>query len=110
LIEKSNGNYDALLGYVKNYNWSARDDGGYDCSTTIISLGEVLESLKCNWIPMETVAFTNSGILGGVLAPNQTYPDSTGWTPTGYYEQGIIPGLLAELFQYMNMETSISYL
>jgi hypothetical protein len=109
LIEKSNGNYDALLGYVKNYNWSARDDGGYDCSTTIISLGEVLESLKCNWIPMETVAFTNSGILGGAktsnggtLAPNGTYPDSTGWTPTNYYEQGIIPGLLAELFRYMD--------
>ena len=113
LIENSNGNYDALLGYVKNYNWNARDDGGYDCTTTIISLGEVLESLKCNWIPMETVAFSNAGILGGVLAPNQTYPDSTGWTPTGYYEQGIIPGLLAELFQYMNVNansgTSLSY-
>lgn len=113
IIEDSNGNYDALLGYVKNYNWSARDDGGYDCTTTIISLGEVLESLKCNWIPMETVAFSNAGILGGVLAPNQTYPDSTGWTPTGYYEQGIIPGLLAELFQYMNVNansgTSLSY-
>jgi len=33
LIEQSNGTYDALLGYVKNYNWSARDDGGYDCTT-----------------------------------------------------------------------------
>jgi hypothetical protein len=60
LIEQSKGNYNALLGYVKNYNWSARDDGGYDCTTSIISLGEVLESLKCNWIPLNTNAFNSS--------------------------------------------------
>jgi hypothetical protein len=43
------GNYDAMFGYVKNYSWSAREDGGYDCSTTIISIGEILESLKVNF-------------------------------------------------------------
>jgi muramidase (phage lysozyme) len=97
LIIKSKGNYDALLGYVTNYNWSARDDGGYDCTTTIISLGEVLESLKVNWIPLNTYAFdkTGKGLFGRNLpAANPKIIDS--------YEQGIIPGLLHELWDYLN--------
>jgi LAS superfamily LD-carboxypeptidase LdcB len=93
-ITDSKGNYNALLGYVKNYNWSARDDGGYDCTTSIISLGEVLESLKCNWIPMETTAFSENGLLG--YGPKQGNPDTN-----SAYELGIIPGLLKELYYYM---------
>jgi len=50
-VKTYNGNYDAMFGYVKNYSWSAREDGGYDCSTTIVSVGEVLESLKINYAP-----------------------------------------------------------
>lgn len=96
-ITDSGGNYDALLGYIKNYNWSARDDGGYDCTTTIISLGEVLESLKCNWIPMETTAFGENGLLG--YGPKQGNFGST-----SVYEQGIIPGLIQELFYYMDQK------
>ena len=95
LIDQSNGQYDALLGYVKNYNWAARDDGGYDCTTSIISLGEVLESLKCNWVPGETIAFDNSkkGILQIPGAtPNINVIQS--------YEKGIIPGLIQELWNY----------
>lgn len=48
-----NGNYDALFGKVSNYNWSARPDGGYDCQTTLISIGEVIESLKVNSVPID---------------------------------------------------------
>jgi hypothetical protein len=95
LIDQSGGTYDALLGYVKNYNWAARDDGGYDCTTSIISLGEVLESLKCNWVPGETIAFDNSykGILQIPGAPaNLNVVQS--------YEKGIIPGLIQELWNY----------
>jgi hypothetical protein len=50
-VKTYSGNYDAMFGYVKNYSWSAREDGGYDCSTTIVSVGEVLESLKINYAP-----------------------------------------------------------
>jgi len=42
------GNYDALLGKVSNFNWSFNPDGSYDIELTIISLGDVLESLKSN--------------------------------------------------------------
>ena len=48
------GNYDAHYGFVKNYSWSARPDGGYDCTSTIISIGEILESLKVNYTPADT--------------------------------------------------------
>ena len=91
LIDRSGGNYDALLGYVKNYNWTARDDGGYDCTTTIISLGEVLESLKCNWVPIDTKAFSPKSILG--FGSPDVFKS---------YQQGIIPGLLHELWYYMD--------
>jgi hypothetical protein len=100
LIEQSGGTYDALLGYVKNYNWSARDDGGYDCTTSIISLGEVLESLKCNWVPGETIAFNNSG--KGILK----IANNNGDQVTESYQKGIIPGLLQELWNSMRNKKS----
>lgn len=97
LIIKSKGNYDALLGYVTNYNWSARDDGGYDCTTTIISLGEVLESLKVNWVPINTYAFDKNGL--GLLRQNLPAANPEIFAS---YEQGIIPGLLHELWDYLD--------
>ena len=39
-------NYDAIFGFVKNFSWSFRADGGYDCTTTLISIGEIVESLQ----------------------------------------------------------------
>ena len=42
----SKGHYDSLFGYITNYAWNARGDGGYDCKTEIISTGEILESLN----------------------------------------------------------------
>jgi hypothetical protein len=56
------GNYDAILGYVKNYEWSARMDGGYDCKTEIISVGEIIESLKINYVP-NYITSINKGLL-----------------------------------------------
>jgi hypothetical protein len=94
LITNSSGNYDALIGYVKNYNWSAREDGGYDCTTTIISLGEILESLKCNWVPMNTKALDSSG--KGIL----NIPDSSRDNVVESYKKGMIPGLLQEIYNY----------
>jgi len=97
-IESSNGTYDALLGYVKNYSWVARNDGGYDCTTTIISLGEVLESLKCNWVPIETKAFSDNGVF------NLDLPDFREKIKDSY-ELGIIPGLLHEMWGFLRSNT-----
>jgi hypothetical protein len=37
-----------MLGKVSNFNWKFNVDGSYDIELTIISLGDVIESLKTN--------------------------------------------------------------
>ena len=39
-------NYDGMLGYIKNFSWKMMSNGGYECQTTLISMGEVINSLK----------------------------------------------------------------
>lgn len=48
LKSNQSGNYDGMLGYIKNFGFEARADGGFDCYTELISVGEVLDSLKTN--------------------------------------------------------------
>jgi hypothetical protein len=46
-LRKTNShNYDGMFGYVKNFVWSFNTDGSYNCSVDIVSIGEILESLK----------------------------------------------------------------
>lgn len=33
------GKYDAMAGLIKNFEWKTREDGGFDCTTEITSLG-----------------------------------------------------------------------
>jgi putative chitinase len=44
----SNGNYDALLGKVKNFNWTFNTDGSFNITLSIISVGDIIESLQMN--------------------------------------------------------------
>ena len=37
VIEKGRGNQEMLYGLVSNFNWTGRDDGGFDCTTTLVS-------------------------------------------------------------------------
>jgi hypothetical protein len=54
------GNYDGLLGKVSNFNWTFNSDGSYDVELTIISYGDVIESLKTNITAKnETYNFVN---------------------------------------------------
>lgn len=46
--EASSGNYDAFLGYVTNFSWNIRPDGGYDITIKGTTPGDVIESLKIN--------------------------------------------------------------
>ena len=59
--EKAGGNYDGLMGMCKNFSFKARKDGGFDCSTELTAMGEIIESLKGR---SGTPSFTNK-----VLAP-----------------------------------------
>ena len=103
------GEYEAILGYVKNYQWSARPDGGYDCTTYIISLGEVLESLKMNYAPLNI----NLGDTGGFGLLKECASSTTPATilkpsPSvkiddvkDYYSKGILSGLLFEIQAFL---------
>lgn len=46
LKKTTEGNYDGFLGFVTNFGFQAREDGGFDCYSEIVSMGEVLDSLK----------------------------------------------------------------
>ncbi len=44
----TNGNYDAIYGRVVNFSWEFVEDGSYDITVIIRSIGDVIESLKAN--------------------------------------------------------------
>ena len=99
---KSGGNYDATFGYIKNYQWSARPDGGYDCQTTVISTGEIIESLKVNYILPNLVDYKlydstskGNGYLNDEFS-NQGVTPSMNFTPS--YEKNTLAGIWTELF------------
>tara|TARA_R110001592_G_scaffold115723_1_gene316351 strand:+ start:6108 stop:9812 length:3705 start_codon:yes stop_codon:yes gene_type:complete len=43
---QTGGNYDGFIGICKNFDFKATAAGGYECTTEIISTGEVLDGLK----------------------------------------------------------------
>lgn len=54
------GNYDALLGKISNFDWTFNVDGSYDITVTIISMGDIIESLKTNVpLSLQTNNFLN---------------------------------------------------
>ena len=46
LKEDQSGNYDGFLGYIKNFGFKAREDGGYSSFSELVTIGEVIGSLK----------------------------------------------------------------
>lgn len=46
LRSESDGNADAFLGFISNFGFQAREDGGFDCFAELTSMGETLNSLK----------------------------------------------------------------
>ena len=58
-----NGNYDGFIGFVTNFSYTARPDGGFNCSTELISMGEVLDSLKIPGINFSTYSINDNDEL-----------------------------------------------
>jgi len=106
----SGGNYDATFGYIKNYQWSARPDGGYDCQTTVISTGEIIESLKVNYVRPDLLNYNiyNSKSIG--LGYLDAEFDSQGNFPStnfvASYEKNTLAGVWTELFYKISDSTS----
>jgi muramidase (phage lysozyme) len=98
-IENSQGNYDAMYGKVKNYSWSARTDGGYDCTTTVISIGEVIESLKVNNTNM---AFNSvaASVSGEVLGKPELLGNYDKQKIINSYDKNYLAGIITEFYAY----------
>jgi hypothetical protein len=97
------GNYDAMFGYIKNYNWSARPDGGYDCQTIIISTGEIIESLKVNYVRPDLQTYgmykaAGKGFLNDLITDGGVTTDK--YRPA--YEKNTLAGIWSELYWKYN--------
>lgn len=46
--KKYKGNYGGFFGKVSNFNWKLNQDGSYDITIDLVTLGSVIESLKAN--------------------------------------------------------------
>jgi hypothetical protein len=87
--KNTGGNYDAMFGYVKNYSWSAREDGGYDCTTTIISIGEIIESLKVNFAALNyNINEGQKGIISSFLTTDNVTA----------HKKNILAGIFSEMY------------
>lgn len=42
------GNYDAMVGKVQNYSWTLNEDLSFDITLELVSIGDIIESLKAN--------------------------------------------------------------
>jgi hypothetical protein len=91
---ESNGNYDAMFGYIMNYGWKYRTDGGYDCTTEIISTGEILESYKINFSGAPVLKSSNQTTK--TLLSNVPYADVENIAQQ--YSKNVLTGILFETY------------
>ena len=63
----NHANYDGFLGKVTNFDWKFQPDGTYDITIKLVTVGDVIESLKVN-LPQTTatVGEVNASIQGNV--------------------------------------------
>jgi len=110
LSRENFGNYDAMYGYVKNYSWTARMDGGYDCTTTVISIGEILESLKVGWLSPNMSDIIAKGGLLKAISPSSVSPNGNFLTDplSKAYAQNTLAGLCYELYNFCDFQKPTS--
>ena len=69
--EKSNGNYDAFFGKVKNFSWEFNPAGYYEISLSLISQGDIIESLNIDG------QYGGTSTIGNVTGDLQPQPNET---------------------------------
>jgi hypothetical protein len=94
----TSGNYDAMYGFIKNYSWKARTDGGYDCTVTVISIGEILESLKINYAQSDSQITRNGVFVKELKEIGTTLPFSTDSNLSKSHSQNKFAGVINELY------------
>ena len=81
--DEYSGNYDGMVGKISNFNWSFNSDGSYDIELTLISLGDVVESLKTNLsVDKATLEFLqDTGQLNSSVSSDNSSPENE--SPSG---------------------------
>ena len=59
LRDERDGNYDAAFGIISNFSWTFEEDGSYSIDMEVMSLGDILESLK---VDLPSLLFDKSGV------------------------------------------------
>lgn len=95
------GNYDGIIGVISNFSWEFQDDGTYDVKIEIISLGDVIESLKVN-LPPQTADFTKRKYAADALEAAKGDLANEQATYTQFYNV-LYPGLEEELERIYNI-------
>jgi len=78
--KEHDGNYEAVFGKISKFNWQFNSDGSYDIQVQLTSIGDVIESLKCNITnPGKPLIFTDSknwfeNTFGPEVDPTQLPP------------------------------------
>ena len=62
LISSSNGNYDAMVGIVTNYDFKINKDFTYNCVTEISSQGFIMPSLQVDALSINTTSVQNTAV------------------------------------------------
>ena len=90
--KESQGNYDALIGYCKNFSYTLRPDGGFDCETEIIAKGEIIESLKTQK-PTKDYSIFDSPIEQLLIDLNEIHVVEDAFvSPPGYTADSVLLG------------------
>jgi hypothetical protein len=78
------GNYDGFFGKVSNFTWNFNPDGSYDISIDLITVGDVIESLKVNTFAKGSYISVNStSTITNVIEETITSNTSLGISTTG---------------------------
>jgi hypothetical protein len=103
--KQTEGNYDGIFGVVSNFSWTFNSDGSYDVKIEIISLGDVIESLKVNLPPLTDGA--PSAYLSNnqqALADKFTQSNDLNTVNIDTFYNTVYPGLEQELQLYWSQE------
>jgi len=97
----SNGNYDAALGRVVNFNWKLNKDMSYDITVTLLTVGDIIESLKINTLSNNFVSNIKVPIQSTTTTVNSNQP------PTNPLSALSISGLFNAINGSINTSTPL---
>jgi hypothetical protein len=60
-VKNNKGNYDAMLGYIQNFSWNLLPNGGFECTTILISRGEAISTIKASSSPYTLIGSATVG-------------------------------------------------